>query len=226
MFATDPTRDALREQLSALMDGELSREESLFLLKRMEHDAELCAEWERLHVASALQQGEYQRVSSGFCGRVMAAVAVETQVAAEGQRTRVRTRVAMLPRWLGTVAGGAVAAAVAYVALVHLGPQRTVPQPATLRPLATAAAPTAVRPGSAATGTMNLPSQLFAPAAQTSGGTALAGPATANLKLDRYLLRHSEALGRPATGVPQLLSPAVFPVRFGDSAGGAQSAAR
>ena len=41
--------DSLREQLSALMDGELPRDQALFLLKRMERDESLRHEWERLH---------------------------------------------------------------------------------------------------------------------------------------------------------------------------------
>lgn len=209
-------RDLMREQLSALMDGELSREESLFLLKRMEHDTELRDEWERLHMVSALQQGEFQTVSSGFCARIMATVEMEATPAG-GPRSRMVARVTVMPGWLRTVAGGAIAAAVAYVALVNLGPRAALPQVpagATLAATPPAAGP---RPGSAATGTMNLPPQIFAPAAQTSGGSTQPGLDAARLRLDRYLLRHSEALGLPASGMPQLTSPGLYPVRYGDS---------
>lgn len=209
-------RDVMREQLSALMDGELSREESLFLLKRMEHDDELRDEWERLHMVSALQQGEFQSVSSGFCARVMATVALEEAPAANGTR-KVVARVTVMPRWLGTVAGGAIAAAVAYVALVNLGPTASLPQVPAADTLAAAAPVGSPRPGSAATGTMNLPSQIFAPAAQTNGGSTQPALDAANLRLDRYLLRHSEALGLPAAGMPQLPSPGLYPLRYGDS---------
>lgn len=208
-------RELMREQLSALMDGELSREESLFLLKRMEHDAELRDEWERLHMVSALQQGEFQTVSSGFCARVMATVEMEATPA--GGSRRMVARVTVMPGWVRTVAGGAIAAAVAYVALVNFGPSAALPQAPSGATLAATPPVGSPRPGSAATGTMNLPPQIFAPAAQTNGGSTQPALDPAHLRLNRYLLRHSEALGLPASGMPQLTSPGLYPVRYGDS---------
>ena len=40
----------IREQLSALMDGELGRDERAFLLRRLEHDAELRSLWSSMHL--------------------------------------------------------------------------------------------------------------------------------------------------------------------------------
>ena len=40
----------IREQLSALMDGELGRDERAFLLRRLEHDADLRSMWTRMHL--------------------------------------------------------------------------------------------------------------------------------------------------------------------------------
>ena len=64
------------EQLSAYMDGELSEEEARFLLRRLEHDAELRAAWTRMQLASnCLRSQPWRPMDEAFAGRVAASLA-------------------------------------------------------------------------------------------------------------------------------------------------------
>lgn len=211
--------EQLREQLSALMDGELPRDQSLFLLKRMESDLAMRDEWERMHQIRDGFNAVPQRASVDFCARVMSAI--DAEIPASG-KPALLGKATNMPRWLQTMAGGAVAAGVAWVALISSAPQLHAPSssPALASNTATTAT-TVASPGSAATGAMLLPQQVFSQASQTSGGT----PATvlpANLKLDRYLLRHSQALQHSIGAQP--LAPYVYAVSFSDRAPLAQQA--
>lgn len=94
--------ELLSEQLSALMDGELPEAEARFLWRRLEHDAELRAQWARLQLASACLKGQPLRLmSQDLCARIGA----ETRQAAPAKVQRP------LLRW-------AMAASVAALALV------------------------------------------------------------------------------------------------------------
>ena len=96
-----------REHLSAGIDGELVREELRFLLRRLEHDAELREAWSRYHAAGDGLRRQLPAVASaGFAARVARAVAQEEH-AASGRR---------LPHWLRWSTGGAIAAGVAVAA--------------------------------------------------------------------------------------------------------------
>ncbi|QDE39228.1 anti-anti-sigma factor [Luteibacter pinisoli] len=109
--------EANREILSTAMDGELSREEIRFLLRRMEADPGLADAWSRYHVGRDGVKGEVLPLASaGFADRVMAAIQAEaaTQVAAPV--------VAPRRRWLHWSAGGAIAASVAVAALMASQP--------------------------------------------------------------------------------------------------------
>jgi len=100
--------EANREILSAGMDGELSREEIRFLLRRLEADPVLADTWARFHVArDGLRKQGTPLVSSDFASRVMAAIEAEPGAAAAPRR-----------RWLQWSAGGAIAASVAVAALM------------------------------------------------------------------------------------------------------------
>lgn len=101
-----------REDLSALMDGELAAEPTRFLLRRLDHDPELGALWSRWHLIRACLAADTARLpadglDSGFTARVAAAVAAE----AAPLRTRSR-------HWTRYVGGGAIAASVAVAALM------------------------------------------------------------------------------------------------------------
>jgi len=100
--------EANREILSAGMDGELSREEIRFLLRRLEADPVLADTWARFHVArDGLRRQGAPLVSGDFASRVMDAIEAESAVAAAPRR-----------RWLHWSAGGAIAASVAVAALM------------------------------------------------------------------------------------------------------------
>jgi negative regulator of sigma E activity len=104
---SDKILDHTRQQLSALIDGELAPDEAAFLMRRLQHDDELAGCWERWQLAGAVLRGQAGlRVPDGFSARVMAAVAAEA----------VPTVPATRRRWLHW-SGGAIAASVALVAL-------------------------------------------------------------------------------------------------------------
>lgn len=101
--------EANREILSAGMDGELSREEIRFLLRRVEADPGLADAWSRYHAGRDGLRGESQPpVSRDFASRVMAAIDAESVVVSAAPRRR----------WLHWSAGGAIAASVAVAALM------------------------------------------------------------------------------------------------------------
>jgi sigma-E factor negative regulatory protein RseA len=100
--------EANMENLSAAMDGELSREELRFLLRRLDHDASLLQVWARYHVAGEGMRRQLPAMASdGFAARVMLAIEGE-QAAAKSPRRD----------WLRLSLGGAIAASVAAIALM------------------------------------------------------------------------------------------------------------
>jgi sigma-E factor negative regulatory protein RseA len=124
------------EQLSALMDGELSRDELRFLLRRVESDADLAQRWSRYQIASAVLKKQYAAPLSD--GQFATAVIARLDSGAMAVRQPMTGR---LLRWAG---GGAIAASVAVLALVATRPAGTDgPMPASGTPVV-AAAPAAV----------------------------------------------------------------------------------
>ena len=108
--------EQIKEQLSALMDGELPADQARFLHRRLEGDAGLRADWARWHLAREALQGRGALLCEGGLAERVAAQL-------EGEAT---PRQAGLPAALRWVAGAAVAASVAVAALVAL-PQQTAP---------------------------------------------------------------------------------------------------
>ena len=104
--------ESANEQLSALMDGELPRDELRFLLRGLDGDARLAQRWSRYHVARAVLQRQYMPAATGD-DRFAAAVMLRLEPA-PAQR-----RMGRIVRWAG---GGAIAAAVAVVALIATRP--------------------------------------------------------------------------------------------------------
>ena len=104
-----------RQQLSALMDGDLAADEARFLLRRLQHDHELAGCWERWQLCGDVLRGQGRAPApAGFAERVAQAIAAEssaaTTTASQAQASRPRN---LLARW----GGGALAASVALVAL-------------------------------------------------------------------------------------------------------------
>ena len=109
--------DTTNEQLSALMDGELPRDELGFLLRRLDGDATMVQRWSRYHVASAVFR--HQPVTAISADRFAAAVMLRLE-SHEPVGAAVRAPVTRrLLRWAG---GGAIAASVAVMALVATRP--------------------------------------------------------------------------------------------------------
>jgi len=105
--------ETANEQLSALMDGELPRDELRFLLRGLGGDAGLVQRWSRYQVARAVLQRQFVPAATGD-GRFAEAVMLRLEPV-PAQR-RVGGRIA---RW---ASGGAIAAAVAVVALIATRP--------------------------------------------------------------------------------------------------------
>lgn len=133
----DPTS---REDLSALMDGELAAEPTRFLLRRLDHDPELSAAWSRWHLIRACLASDSARMSApkrdnDFAARIAQALQAEAV-------PQVRPR-----HWARYMGGGAIAAGVAVAALMLNvpGPRGDAPAPvAQSRPASGAVVPTSL----------------------------------------------------------------------------------
>ena len=91
-----------REQLSALMDGELAKDELRFLLRRFDADADLAPNWSRYHVARySLRRQEVLPLRGDFAEVILQRIGAETV-----HSPRHRTA------WLRWASGGAIAASV------------------------------------------------------------------------------------------------------------------
>lgn len=109
MNQADMNLDA-RKSLSAGIDGELTREELRFMLRRLDHDTSLQQVWVNYHLArDGLRRQLPIMASSAFAERVMQAIEHESVPAAGPTRRN---------HWLRWSAGGAIAASVAAVALM------------------------------------------------------------------------------------------------------------
>ena len=102
----------IREQLSTLMDGELPRDETLFLMRSLNNNGELAQSWSTYHLTrQVLRRQDVFVVSADFSSRILAQLEAET------------VHVAHSGRWLRWAGGSAIAASVAVVALVFSGPR-------------------------------------------------------------------------------------------------------
>jgi sigma-E factor negative regulatory protein RseA len=82
MNQADMNQD-VRENLSTGIDGELSKEQLRFLLRRIDHDAALLQVWTRYHVArDGLRRQLPSMATAGFVDRVMLAIEQESLPAA------------------------------------------------------------------------------------------------------------------------------------------------
>ncbi|MFL6575699.1 MAG: sigma-E factor negative regulatory protein [Povalibacter sp.] len=117
--------DAVKEQLSACLDGQLPEGELDLMLKRLQRDAQLRRTMDGYSLIGEAMRGQRTvRASSGFADRVAAAVAAEpvTQPAIAFSREKVLT-------WLRPAAGLAIAAGVAAVAIISFRPADIGTQP-------------------------------------------------------------------------------------------------
>lgn len=103
----------IHEQLSALIDGELERDSARFLLRRIGHDAELAARWDRWHHYGEVMRGAALPLREDFAASIMAALEDAPAVQVQSSRS---------PRVLRWGGGFAVAASVALAALLLVKP--------------------------------------------------------------------------------------------------------
>lgn len=149
---TQPS-DLHREQLSAMMDGMLSNDESRFLLRRMQHDAELAGSWERWQLYGDALRGQAGRaLPADFNKRISRAIAADSartqaeQDVAQAHRQEVGQAAAVaarrpLLRWGG---GAALAASMALAAvMVVRGPAETGAETGSAARIAASSAPSA-----------------------------------------------------------------------------------
>ncbi len=113
-----------KQQLSALLDGELGADEARFLLRRIQAEPELAELWSRYHlIGDSLRHRVCMPVTANLAVRVMRQIDQE-QTSTGRQRSS---------RWVRYGLGGSIAASVAVAALVWMQPR----QPVTTTPVAT-----------------------------------------------------------------------------------------
>ncbi|MCX7544628.1 sigma-E factor negative regulatory protein [Marinicella gelatinilytica] len=103
--------DQSKQNISELMDGELSRDCSRFLLKRMNHDDKFRQSWNHYHILrSAVQQDGQAPLMLDLGSRVVQQLQRESVPEA---RTLKQNR-----SWVKAITGSAIAASVALIAVL------------------------------------------------------------------------------------------------------------
>ena len=101
-----------RQQLSALLDGDLAPDQARFLLRRLDHDEALAGRWQRWHLIGDVLRGQpvvaLPGGADGFASRVAASIARE-RAPATGRRWHWR-------HGLGVAAAASMAAVALFVA--------------------------------------------------------------------------------------------------------------
>lgn len=202
-----------REQLSALMDGELGKDEQRFLLRRLDADADLAPRWARYHVArQSLRRQGVVELRADFADVIFARLSKEP--------LPVRRRLP-LARW---ASGGAIAAVVAVAALVVTRPDgvggshpatdlaangaQRINQPGLLANQPAAAAPaSATKVDGGGTTGAGFPSVGIPAMTVSSGSSEWSQPNAIDQRLTPYLIRHYQATGQagPSNVVPYVL---------------------
>lgn len=203
-----------RQQLSALVDGELSSDEARFLLRRLQHDPELQACQERWALLGEVMRGKAVAPAPlDFAARVSAAVAQEPVPRAEPRRElRSGWR-----RWSGGAALAASVAAVAFFmgrqSLDEGAPPTDLPVQviASQAELALPASATAQEPAAAQAGAAlvaSIPAAAVAAAARRQDASVRRASATRSQQVARAAQRNDEPQRALAAGQP-VLSPAL-----------------
>lgn len=180
--------DPAKQQLSALMDGELERDQTRFLLKRLQNDVELAGCWQRWHVAGDCLRGQGAAPLRGdFAQRIAQALASE---AAPG-----RGLGASVLKWAG---GAAVAASVALAALLAVNPGAPLESGTTATPALAQQAPLPLPPVAEVAPSPYREQDLRPPLrldAQPVAATDVSPFAVRiDPRIEGYLVRHNEAV--------------------------------
>lgn len=154
----------IKQQLSALMDGEIERDAARFVMRAVETDRTLTADWSRFHLMrDCLQQRPILVAEAGFAAAVMARIEAEDSPARAGGS-----------RWARYLSGGAVAAAVAVVALMASAPEPPPVQGGTVASSIDAPGPVRVPAFNDSSLSPRLP--FAQPASATIGGETMFAP--------------------------------------------------
>jgi len=185
--------------LSALIDGELPRDELRFLLRRIDNDADLAQRWSRYQIASAVLKRQ--------CATPVSSDAFAAAVLARLDADAVALRRPLAGRLLRWAGGGAIAASVAVFALVATRPAAIDggAMPAANGPAVAAVQATAAQP-SALVAPMT--TQQVLPA----GFTDYAQPASFESIVPTYTPAAQPPRNNPASGVSEAFVPYVLVV--------------
>lgn len=122
-------QDRLNESLSALMDGEAGELELQRLLKASAASKEVGARWSRYQLAASVVRGErVVPVNSGLAANISAAIAQEEPLSQSHGEGGAANDTAARGRWRRSLSRGAVAATVAFAAVLGVQ-QFSQPQP-------------------------------------------------------------------------------------------------
>ncbi len=174
-----------REHLSCFMDGEINKETSRFLVRRLGADSELRATWARYHlVRDCLRHQDGDLAGIGLCSRVQRAMANETQQTASRSTAAAWSTSKSKAGWLKPVVGMAVAASVALMAIIAVGPGQS--------PVSTPAGELA---GSPQAESFVSPNNVLTRSPRPQQVSVLGGTGKSNQKMNSYLLRHYQVTG-------------------------------
>jgi len=182
-----------REHLSSLMDGEVSQETGRFLVRRLGADGELRKTWARYHlIRDCMRHQEGHFAQQDLTGRVQQALSDEPVVTGSPASKR---------NWFKPVAGAAIAASVALVAVMTVSQQNPAVLPGS---------PEIAQPATSE----SFASPNFGSAAQPTQPVNLSGSAgQSNPKMNSYLLRHYQVSGEAgAKGFVSFVPIVVAPV--------------
>ncbi len=189
-MTSDSRNSEIKQQLSALVDGELERDQARFLIRRVGEDSDLSGCWQRYHIVGECLRGHgVAPVRADFVARVSMAI--------EGDAVPRRALAGEALKWAG---GFAVAASVALVALMAMRPDAAIENAAPdVATIAATAPPAQVAPSP-------LREQDLRPSLGVDTATVAAesndspyGPYAVSVRIDpridSYLIRHNEATG-------------------------------
>ena len=219
-----------RQQLSALVDGELAADEARFMLRRIEHDSELSGRQERWQLLGDAMRGQACAPAPAHFGlKVRQAIAAD--IGQHGAVTMVPQQSARRGwrRWGG---GAALAASVAAVALFMAReqlPETGMPEPviATTAQMTVPTIPAVADPAPvvADTGALVAAAPAIAAAVARRQDAPRRGSATRSQQSARAsAVRMAEPPHRAVAGAPSLpavtpISPALRQDVFGSSGG-------
>ncbi|QFT54240.1 sigma-E factor negative regulatory protein [Microbulbifer sp. THAF38] len=112
-------QERLNESLSALMDGEVSELELQRLLKASAASEELGERWSRYQLAaSVMRREQVASVESGLAASISAAIDLEEPLSQAGNGGAVAANGLINNRWWRPLSRGAIAATVAFAAIL------------------------------------------------------------------------------------------------------------